>query len=474
VNQSSADFFRPLDLWTWRGKVGRAKYAGVGFFLFAIKHTLDRIAALSYGYQFTFLTYWVETEVGIENITRARAEFLAVLVLIALPFIWVGVVLTLRRLRDVNLPLWLVVLFFVPFLNLFFFLLLSILPSGTVKTNPADLELSTSEGILSRILPKSEIGSAAFGILITTILAVLFTVLGVYVLDQYGWGLFIGIPFFLGLNSVLIYGYHARRTFGKSLLVSLSSVLLVAAALVMIAFEGFICLVMAAPLAIVLAFIGGSIGYLLQRECAVRAESFQLFGFLILALPLLMALERVGDAKSPIYAVRTSVVVDAPREKVWQNLVAFSELPDPKESLFQTGIAYPIRAEIKGSGVGAVRHCVFSTGAFVEPIKVWNEPELLRFDVASQPPVMTEWSLYQRIDPPHLEHYLVSRQGQFLLTPLPNGRTLLEGTTWYENRMWPGQYWRLWSDFIIHRIHHRVLAHIKGLSEKDHANRPKA
>jgi hypothetical protein len=186
-----------------------------------------------------------------------------------------------------------------------------------------------------------------------------------------------------------------------------------------------------------------------------------------------MTLERVGDAKSPIYAVRTSVVVDAPRERVWRNLIAFSELPAPKESLFKTGIAYPIRAEIKGSGVGAVRHCVFSTGAFVEPIKVWDEPELLKFDVASQPPVMNEWSLYQRIDPPHLEHYLVSREGQFLLTPLSDGRTLLEGTTWYENRMWPGQYWRLWSDFIIHQIHHRVLVHIKDLSEKDYAAIPK-
>src|SRR5688500_10017114 len=93
----------------------------------------------------------------------------------------------------------------------------------------------------------------------------------------------------------------------RVLLVSLSAVILVAAALVVIAFEGFVCLVMAAPLAIVLALFGGSIGYLLQRQCTFRAESIQVFGFLILALPVLMTLERVGDAKSPIYAVRTSV-----------------------------------------------------------------------------------------------------------------------------------------------------------------------
>ncbi len=46
------------------------------------------------------------------------------------------------------------------------------------------------------------------------------------------------------------------------------------------------------------------------------------------------------------------------------------------------------------------------------------------------------------------------------------GRTRLEGTTWYTNRMWPADYWRLWSDLIIHRIHSRVLRHIQALSEE--------
>jgi hypothetical protein len=31
--------------------------------------------------------------------------------------------------------------------------------------------------------------------------------------------------------------------------------------------------------------------------------------------------------------------------------------------------------------------------------------------------------------------------------------------------MWPSAYWQLWSDAIIHRIHLRVLRHIKSLAE---------
>ncbi len=35
--------------------------------------------------------------------------------------------------------------------------------------------------------------------------------------------------------------------------------------------------------------------------------------------------------------------------------------------------------------------------------------------------------------------------------------------------MWPVAYWQLWSDYIIHRIHTRVLNHIKRNAE---AQRP--
>ena len=120
--------------------------------------------------------------------------------------------------------------------------------------------------------------------------------------------------------------------------------------------------------------------------------------------------------------------------------------------------------DIEGEGPGAVRRCVFSTGAFVEPIEVWDAPRRLAFRVEEQPEPMRELSPFP-IHPPHLDHYLVSHRGQFLLTPLPGGRTRLEGTTWYTNRMWPAVYWQVWSDHIIHTIHLRVLRHIKGIAE---------
>jgi hypothetical protein len=106
--------------------------------------------------------------------------------------------------------------------------------------------------------------------------------------------------------------------------------------------------------------------------------------------------------------VRTAIEVHASPEKVWQEVVAFSEIPAPTEWMFRAGVAYPIRAQVLGSGVGAERHCVISTGAFVEPIEVWDEPRLLKFSVTSNPAPMEEWTPYSHIDPPHLQGFLVS------------------------------------------------------------------
>lgn len=263
----------------------------------------------------------------------------------------------------------------------------------------------------------------------------------------------------------MIYGYHYPRSLGKCLLVSLLSIGLVALALVGFAIEGVICLVMALPLAGPLAMFGGLIGYVLQKR-AVATSTLRVASVVCLLVPGLILIEYSLGETPPLYEVKTSVVIKSDPQTVWNHVVTFSELPPPTEAMFKTGIAYPIRAEMHGQGECAERHCVFSTGAFVEPITVWDEPRLLAFGVRNQPPAMEELSIYRNIHPPHLDNYFVAKRGQFELKPLPDGTTLLEGTTWYENHYWPAPYWHLWSDHVIETIHNRVLLHIKTLSEK--------
>jgi hypothetical protein len=242
--------------------------------------------------------------------------------------------------------------------------------------------------------------------------------------------------------------------------------LLPAVALLLMAFEGAVCLLMAAPIALPLAMFGGVVGHSLQKQYhRSRHDAVRWLSGVVIGLPAFMGAEHINAAPPPILCVASVVEVEAPPERVWKHVVSFSELPAPDDWLFKIGLAYPLRAEIKGEGVGAVRHCVFSTGPFVEPITVWDPPRLLKFTVTQNPAPMEEWTPYESIHPPHLHNFLVSNGGQFALSALPNGRTRLEGTTWYRHSMWPAAYWQVWSDFIIHRIHLRVLKHVKTLAE---------
>src|SRR5437899_13069939 len=117
-----------------------------------------------------------------------------------------------------------------------------------------------------------------------------------------------------------------------------------------------------------------------------------MLSIVILMIPGTFGIEHSLDLQPQTFEVRTAIEVNVSPEKVWNEVVAFAEIPPPKELLFRAGIAYPIRAEISGHGVAAVRHCIFSTGPFVEPIEVWDEPRLLKFGVTANPAPMHELS----------------------------------------------------------------------------------
>ena len=409
-----ADLYRP------GGTIDRGPYALVGILGFALKHNIDRLVAGNFFQRpWDLFNYWVPLRdvARITDLHSSQAVFLETMVAIALPFIWVGVVMTTKRLRSANLPPSLVLLFFVPFLNLVFLLSLCLIPARH-SSEPQHQAQPGSHWV--RIIPESAFGSAAFSMLITVPVGVGMVWLGTKLVN-YGWGLFVALPFAMGFISALVYGVRCPRTLNGCVGVACLSVTLLGLALVAVAIEGFICLAMAIPVALPLAIIGGSLAYLVQRRPQLHQGSPAFLSLLLIFVPGVQWVEHVAPRTPVVYEVRSAIDVDAAPEEVWKQVVAFSQIPPPKEWLFRAGIAYPIRAEILGHGPGAERHCVFSTGAFVEPIQVWDEPRQLKFSVTSNPAPMQEWTPYSHLDAPHLHGFLISNGGRFLLTPLPTG-----------------------------------------------------
>lgn len=298
-------------------------------------------------------------------------------------------------------------------------------------------------------------------ITITACIAGILSLWGIYGIGEYGIALFMLTPFLIGFCSTFLYGYKNKTTKSEAIWIGFTTLAVCTLALIAFAIEGLICIIMAAPIGILLTWIGSLTGITLLQKSSTSTPSVLLI--LIAIIPLTSFVE--NNIEPELTSVTTSIIINAEPLEVWKNVIEFPQLDEPTEFIFKTGIAYPINAKIVGSGIGSVRHCNFTTGSFVEPITVWNVGKLLKFDVLEQPAPMKELSFWN-IDAPHLHDYFVSKKGQFKLTKLENGKTLLEGTTWYYHNIKPAFYWQIWSDLIIHKIHDRVLIHIKKNSEK--------
>jgi Polyketide cyclase / dehydrase and lipid transport len=279
-----------------------------------------------------------------------------------------------------------------------------------------------------------------------------------FVLQQhglYGWTLFVLLPVIAG--GLCTWSFRPT-TAGKTARLSATIGAVECALFLLLGVEGFVCVLMAIPVVIPLTMAGGFLAYWGGGKAqGKRPVAMGLF------VPLCLLFD--VNAKPPVYSVSTSIVVNAPPERVWKFIPAFPEITEKPDWVLRTGVAYPIRSRLEGSGLDVPRNCDLSTGTVKERVVVWDAPRLLRFIVTATPPAMKEMGLYGPIYPRHLNGYYISSEGQFELTPLPGGRTLVVGTSWYRHGLWPAEYWRLWSDLVVRHIHRRVLEHIRALSE---------
>ncbi len=439
------------------GSVSRSRFLVTGLVLAALKYSVD---AGSYWYM-TGKVWKLSTYLDpifaerISGVDRIPTAYLAFLVVWALPFLWIGVAMSARRAREAGYSQWVSLGFLLPYVSYLTILVLIFSPA-----RPPQPALDSNDELSFR--------SALGGLGLTVVLGTALIAALTEGLHYYGSALFMGVPFLLGTVTGYLFNAPNERSLGSTLGVVTLALILGSGGMLAFALEGLVCLVMAFPIMWLAAAPGGIFGRLLARR-SVRPD--RTLALVILAFPCSARLEQHFSHAGQREVV-TSIAIDAPPQEVWQNVIAFSELPPPTDWLLKTGIAYPLRARIEGEGVGAVRYCEFTTGPFVEPITCWDPPHRLSFDVREQPDPMHEWSFYAQVRAPHLEDSFRSVRGEFRLKSTPDGGTLLEGSTWYTVEMGPAHYWKLWGDGIVHRIHERVLKHIRTLSTASNSLSP--
>ena len=401
-----------------RSRVSRRQYLIWGFALAALKFVIDTGVV----YAFTKKTWsplgYVLPSVILRNesLGSVPEAMHVVLAVLAMPFLWVGVTMSVRRAADAGTSPWVGVGFLVPIINYLTIAVLAVMPTQqNAAWAPARLSAYRSPGSEEPAPPSgvdlpSGVRAALLGLAACISLGLAMLGLSVYGLGAYGVALFFATPFTMGAVSAMIYNAAYQRSIWHTIGLALLGTLLTGSCVLLFAIEGVLCLAMAFPIAAVLSVVGALLAWVITSSA--RTTGIRTSAAMLMLLPAI-ALGEAKLAEPTLRHVTTTIDIDAPPEKVWPNVIGFSDLPAPPKWIYRLGIAYPMRATIRGAGVGAVRHCEFSTGPFVEPITVWDEPRRLAFDVTSQPPSMTEWSPYQSVKAPHLEGYMSRKAANF-------------------------------------------------------------
>jgi hypothetical protein len=242
---------------------------------------------------------------------------------------------------------------------------------------------------------------------------------GALLFGTYGYGMFVVSPFVIGAVT----GYLANRRGdiggGATARLVFVGTTLGGIALIVAALEGAVCLVMASPLGLMVALLGGLFG----RAAAVRTQGSAanaLVGFAL--VPMVFASEQIFPGGTT-FATEETIEVAAPPAAVWRAVVDMDEIATPPALPFRLGVAYPRRGIMVGEGVGATRLGVFSTGVARERVTAWEPGRLLAFAVLSEPPAMRELSPYDHVHAPHVVGYFRTLTTSFALAPLDGGRT---------------------------------------------------
>ncbi len=440
----------------------RTRYAAWGFCLAVLKYCGDA-SLIHYATGRLWSPADYLTSLPLRQIVHhARPHFniTFALLLWLVPFVWIGVVYTMRRALDAGWSPWWALAFFVPYLNYFVMVMFCLLPS------------SGKYAVVRR--DRDPIGrrfgeSAALGLAAGVCLGLLMVGLVVILKGNYGYGLFIGTPVAMGMTTGYGMSRRSESTKFDLFLGALAVNFAVAAVLLVIAFEGAGCLLMALPIGVLLSFIGALAGH----EIAIGGRAIRRpAASAMLLIPLLALIEPAHIGAHQLHVVNSSIEINASPTAIWPHLIEFQPIAPPQEFMFRAGIAYPTWSHTDGAGVGSTRYCEFSTGSVVERISAWDPGKRLAFNVESQPAPMVELTPYKNVEPRHLHGYVRSKQGEFRLVALADGRTRLEGTSSYELDIEPEAYWSLWVNSSVHAIHMRVFEHIKHEveSQASHAN----
>jgi hypothetical protein len=274
-----------------------------------------------------------------------------------------------------------------------------------------------------------------------------------------------GVPFVMGYLAVTARFQIQREAGGERppvaywvffpWLPALAAMLLAA----LLAWEGSICLLFAAPIMLLMASIGGIAAGLTQWR---RFRPAQLSVVALLPFLLVLLESRVPDPLD-LRTVETSILIHAPTAAIWQNIIrvpAIDAKDLPASWVRTVGFPRPVEATLSHEGVGGVRHASFTGGlVFAETIDRWNDLHDLRFSIRANSSSIPPTTLDEHVKVGG--RYFDVLEGEYRLEPLEDGDTLLHLSSRERVSTHFNLYAGFWTDAVMRSIQNSILQVIK-------------
>ena len=272
------------------------------------------------------------------------------------------------------------------------------------------------------------------------------------------------LPTILGALSVYLSSHQNAKSLTYRVLFPWVSLFLFLIITLAFAVEGWACWLMILPVFMVASSIGGLIGGYLKT----KSNNDRLNISLLFLLPfLIVPVENMIETIPSTYKAYTYIDIDAPVEKIWDNVTRVKEIPIEKDKGFLTkilGFPRPVKANLNYEGVGAYREAIFTKGlVFHETVTEYKDNKRMVFDIKAYPHEIPSTTLDEHVviggD------YFEVLSGTYELENLPNGKNRLHLYSFFKMNTNFNFYAGWWGKLIMKDIQNNILQVEKERSE---------
>lgn len=275
------------------------------------------------------------------------------------------------------------------------------------------------------------------------------------------------MPLALGVLTVYFGAKQKQRSWAYWILMPWVPCIILLAAVLLIGWEGRICILMALPVFLFLSSLGGLVAGLIIRANLRDRNSYSLVAIIVFLPFISGAVEGQLGRPDSTRLVETKITINAPSHKVWDNIIRVKKI-EPGEQRFSTvhsiGFPRPVEATLSREGIGGVRHATFEGGVlFVETIDKWDPEKELSFgikaDTKSIPP--TTLDEHVTIGGPYFDML----EGTYVIERVNDNQVVLHLSSKHRLSTRINFYAGLWTNFIMRDIQNNILEVIKRRSE---------